>query len=347
MSALRVLVLCPGRGSYLKEDLGSLAGVVSPAVDRFEQLRRQAGRPSLREIDGAGRFDPNLHLRGEHASSLTAAISLADLEQISPDKAQVVGVCGNSMGWYTALGYAGALPMEDCARLIETMGAWQASDQHGVVGGQIVYPLVGEDWRMDPAARARVEQAVAEIPDLYWSIRLGGQAVLGGSEQALATAAQRLPPIVQGSLSFPLRLPFHSAFHPPLLAAAAERAEAELSDLDWGAPRLPLVDGAGQLWRPRWADPAALAAWTLGPQVVEPFDFSLMLKVALGELAPDAVVLPGPNSKLGGAVAQAMISLGWQGLRHKDDFVDRQRGPRPLLLAMRWPDQRRRLLAEA
>lgn len=346
MTALRVLVLCPGRGSYLKEDLGSLSGVRSVAVEAFEQVRQKHGRPSLHEIDAAPRFDPGLHLRGEHASSLTAAISLADLEQISPEKARVVGVCGNSMGWYTALGYAGALSLADCARLVETMGAWQAPDQYGVVGGQIVYPLVGEDWRIDPAALAGVEQAVREIPDLYWSIRLGGQAVLGGSEQALALAAQRLPALTQGSLSFPLRLPFHSAFHTPLLAATASRAGRELTDLDWRAPSLPLIDGAGRLWRPRWADPRALAAWTLGPQVCEPFDFSRMVQVALGELAPDAVVLPGPNSKLGGALAQAMINLGWQGLRHKDDFVDRQRGQRPLLLAMRWPDQRRRLVAE-
>lgn len=346
MPPLRVLILCPGRGSYLKEDLGSLAGLESPALTAFEAERARRGQPSLREIDGAARFDPALHLRGEHASSLTAAISLADLEQLHPDKARVVGVCGNSMGWYTALGQAGALSLADCARLVETMGAWQSESEHGVVGGQLVYPLIGEDWRIDPATLARVEALVASTPDLHWSIRLGGQAVLGGSEAALAAAIAGLPPVTQGALTFPLRLPFHSAFHTPLLATTAERALAELSDLGWRAPVVPMVDGLGQIWRPRWADPAALAAWTLGPQVCETFDFSVMLKVALGELAPDAVVLPGPNSKLGGAVAQAMIAVGWQGLRHKDDFVDRQRGGRPLLLAMRWPDQRRLLVAE-
>lgn len=341
MPALRALVLCPGRGTYQRDSLGSLRGLTSPALQVFDQARAAMGRPTPTELDAAERFSPRLHVAGEHASALTAACSLADLDQLDPERVQVVAACGNSMGWYTALGFAGALPMEDCARLVDTMGWWQAAEEHGVVGGQVVYPMVDEQWRVDPARLAAVEHALGVVPELYRSIRLGGQAVLGGTEAALAAAKDHLPIIEQGGLEFPLRLPLHSAFHTPLMAATASRAARELAGLRWRAPTIPMVDGAGRSWRPRWGDPNALRDYTLGPQVVEAFDFTAMLGTALGEYGPDVVILPGPGSNLGGAVAQVMIQLGWQGLRGKDDFVDRQRGPRPLLLSLRWPEQRR------
>ena len=340
MPALRALVLCPGRGTYQRDSLGSLAGLSSPALDTFDAVRAAAGRPTVRELDGAERFSPRLHVAGEHASALTAAISLADLDQLDPARVQVVAACGNSMGWYTALGFAGALPMDDCARLVDTMGAWQAADEHGVVGGQLVYPVVDGQWRRDPALVAAVEQALEEIPDLFGSIHLGGQAVLGGTEEALAAARERLPPQEQGGLEFPLRLPLHSAFHTPLMDATARRAARELADLGWRAPAVPLVDGAGRTWRPRRADPQALRDYTLGPQVTQAFDFTAMVRTALGEYAPDVVILPGPGGNLGGAVAQVMIACDWQGLRSKEDFLARQQGERPILLSLRRPEQR-------
>lgn len=337
---LRAVVLCPGRGSYQRADLGSLAGMSSHALSVFDDARDAAGRPSVSSLDGAERFSLSQHVAGEHASALTAAISLADLDQLDPDRVEVVAVCGNSMGWYTALGFAGALPLEDCAHLVDTMGWWQSRGEQGLVGGQLVYPMVDGEWHQDPALVAAVDAAVAEIPDLHWSIRLGGQAVLGGTEAALVAAKGRLPAQQQGGLEFPLRLPLHSAFHTPLMADTAARAGRELRWLGWSAPRLPLIDGTGRQWRPRWADPGALGAYTLGPQVTETFDFSAMVRVALGAYAPDVIVLPGPGSNLGGAVAQVMIASGWQGLEGKADFLARQKSQRPLLLSLRWPEQR-------
>ncbi|MCB9777964.1 MAG: ACP S-malonyltransferase [Alphaproteobacteria bacterium] len=340
MSRLRVAVLCPGRGSYQRPELGSLQGLASPFVDAFDAWRAARGGPTVRELDSADRYRSALHVAGEQASLLTAGVSLADLDQLDHDKAEVVAVCGNSMGWYTALTFAGALSAEGGARLIDTMGAWQARSEHGVVGGQLVYPLTGPDWRPDPVAVARVQAVVDEVPGLYWSIRLGGQAVLGGTEEALAAATERLPVVKVGANELPLRLPLHSAFHTPLMQATADRAAVELADLPWAAPQVPLVDGEGRAWRPRWADPDALRDYTLGAQVTEAFDFTAMVRTMLGAYGPDAVVLPGPGSNLGGAVAQVMIGMGWQGLTDKDAFLARQRSDRPVLISLRWPDQR-------
>lgn len=336
MTPKRALIVLPGRGSYGRDSLGSLAGMDSRALDTFDQLRASLGRPTVRELDAASGYQSSLHVAGENASILTAGVSLADLEALDPDRVRPVVVVGNSMGWYTALGYAGALSIEDAGRLIETMGSYQAGN---VIGGQILTPLVGEDWRADGARIAAVQAALAAIPDLHESIRLGGQAVLGGTDAALAAATEALPKVQLGTASFPMRLPLHSAFHTPLMAATSARARRELADLGWRPPRLPLVDGAGRIWRPVHADSAGLRDYTLGAQVVEPFDLGLALRVALREYAPELIVLPGPGSNLGGAIAQTLIAEGWSGLVNREQFIARQ-SDAPVLIALRRPDQR-------
>lgn len=338
---LRAVVLCPGRGSYGRAQLGSLANTTtSPALDAFEAVRASHGRPSLRSLDAAPRYSAAKHVAGEHASLLTAACTLTDIERLDPDKVDVVCITGNSMGWYTALGAAGALDLHSCGRLIDTMGGYQAGR---VVGGQLVVPLTGDDWRPDPNRLARVDAVVDAVPDLYWSIRLGGQAVLGGSAPALAAAVERLPKETRGAHSYPLKLPLHSAFHTPLLRGTAGTARTDLADLPWRAPTIPLIDGTGRSWRPLHTHTGELSAWTLGAQITDTFDFTAMITAALGEYGPDVVVLPGPGEGLGGAVAQVMVSLGWRGLRDRNDFRDAQRSDTPVLLSLCRPDQAARV----
>jgi len=293
-------------------------------------------------MDSAEKFTSKLHVRGENASALTAGVSLADLDQIDRSAFEVVGVVGNSMGWYTALGYAGALPMESTVKLIETMGEYQTGN---IVGGQIVYPCVADDWTIDQEKLNTVEAVVAKVPDLHWSIRLGGQAVLGGTEDALKAATAELPPVDLGSHSFPLRLPLHSAFHTPLMNATAERANDELADLPWAAPKVPLIDGLGRVFKPYSAQPSLIRDYTLGAQVTDTFDLTRALRTALRTVGPDVVILPGPGSNLGSAVAQSMILDGWAGIHDRDAFISRQNSD-PILLSMRWPDQRARVVSK-
>ena len=51
----RVVVVCPGRGSYGRAQLGSLrAG--GPIVDALDAFRRGLGRPAISELDAAAAF---------------------------------------------------------------------------------------------------------------------------------------------------------------------------------------------------------------------------------------------------------------------------------------------------
>ena len=341
MTRLRALIVCPGRGSYGRAQLGSLPAH-DPILAVLDRFRARLGRPAISELDRAPEYALPLHVAGEHASLLTFGATAVELAAIDRDKIDIAGVTGNSMGFYTALYASGALDQGGAARLVETLGHYQAGN---VIGGQLLYPLVDDDWRPSATHRAAVDAAL-DHPGVHVSIRLGGTIVLGASAEGLAHARRVLPPIERGGMRYPVELPLHSAFHTPLMAPTSERALRDLADLPIRPPAITLIGGDGVVHRP-WASPAALLAYTLGPQIVEPFDFERAIATALGELGPDVVVLPGPGDSLGSAIAQVLIARGWRGLRDRAGFLAMQASERPIVLAMQRPEQRARVVAAA
>jgi len=271
---------------------------------------------------------------------LTFACTAVDLAAIARDRIDIVGATGNSLGFYSALYATGALDLEGAARLIETLGHYQAGN---VIGAQLMYPVADDQWRRSPALAAAVDAAL-DHPGVHVSIRLGGTIVLGTDADGLAHARRVLPAIERGGMRYPVQLPLHSAFHTPLMGPTAERARRDLADLALRSPSITLIGGDGTVHRP-WASPAALRDYTLGPQLVEPFDFERAIATAVGELGPDVVVLPGPGDSLGSAVAQVLIAERWRGLSDRAGFLAMQAGERPIALAMQRPDQRARVVA--
>jgi hypothetical protein len=82
-----------------------------------------------------------------------------------------------------------------------------------------------------------------------------------------------------------------------------------------------------------------LRDYTLGHQVVEPYDFTAAIRTAAREFAPDYFIIPGPGTTLGGAVAQSLIRANWRGLACKSDF-QRMQAETPFLISMALPEQR-------
>ena len=159
--------------------------------------------------------------------------------------------------------------------------------------------------------------------------------MLAGSEAGLAQLTKSLPQTKLGANTYPFRLIQHGAYHTPLVRAVAERARQTLARLDFKSPRTTLIDGRGVRFTPWSTDVAQLAEYTLGTQVYEPYDFTLSLRVALREHAPELLVLPGPGNTLGGVCGQVLVGEGWRGMRSKSDFGRVQAGERPMLVSMR------------
>ena len=249
---IRAVVVCPGRGSYGRAQLGSLPAH-DPIIAALDRVRAARGRPTVTELDRAPTYSPRLHVAGEHASLLTFAASVVDVAALDRAAVDVVGVTGNSMGFYTALHVAGALDLAGAARLVDTLGGYQADN---VLGAQLVYPTVDERWRADPALRGAVDVALAQ-PGVFLSIQLGGAVVLGVDATGLERARGVLPVLERGGLSYPLQLPLHSAFHTPLMAATRARAPLDLADLPLTTPALTLIGGDGTVHRPWGPTPGA------------------------------------------------------------------------------------------
>lgn len=334
------VVICPGRGTYTKSELGYLARYHrdrSPLFAAFDRQRAALGQETLAELDGAARYDLARHTRGDNASALIYACTLADFLSLAPD-IEVVAVTGNSMGWYSALACGGALSPEDGFEVVNTMGTLM---QERLIGGQIIYPFMDDDWRDDPARKAELLALVEEIGArrdhaLALSIDLGGMLVLGGNDAGLAAFEAAVEPR-QGR--FPMRLANHAAFHTALQAPVAQAGRERLSPDKFGQPRLPLIDGRGAIWWPGATQVGALWDYTLGHQVTEYYDFTRAVRTAAHEFAPDLFIITGPGTTLGGAVAQSLILCRWKGLDCKSAFQERQQTT-PLLAAMGMEAQR-------
>lgn len=338
------IVVAPGRGTYNRDELGYLARHHAARRDllgRFDALRVEAGQETLTELDGAARFSGKRHTRGDNASALIHACAYADYLAIDRTRFDILGVTGNSMGWYIALACAGALDPEAGFRVVNTMGSLMHAH---MIGGQLLYPFTDEAWRPIPGERARIEAAVAGIDaradhDLRLSIDLGGMLALAGNDAGLA-AFEAAMPVVQAR--FPMRLPGHAAFHTPLQAPVAEAGRERLGTDLFSGPDRPLIDGRGGIWWPRAAAPRALRAYTLGHQVTAPYDFAAAIRVAAREFMPDVFILLGPGTTVGGSVAQSLIAAGWRGLADKAGFRNMQ-DEAPRVLSMGLPAQRARV----
>ena len=332
------VLICPGRGTYNKSELGTLAArFPDPGLmSRFDARRHAAGQKTLTELDGAERFSARVHTRGDNASALIFAAGYGDALAVRDD-IEIVAVTGNSMGWYTALACAGALGAENAFEVVNTMGTLM---QDALSGGQVIYPHIGEDWHPDPACEASLQTLIADISRrpghiLSLSVRLGGFLVLAGNDVGLRAFEAAVP----GAPPYPMRLANHAAFHSALMAPISAQGKARLTPDLFGQPTIPLIDGRGEIWWPYATDPRALWEYTLGHQVTETYDFTHAVCIAAREFAPDLFIVTGPGTTLGGSVAQSLILSSWRGLTGKSDFRVLQ-AQKPFLISMGREDQR-------
>jgi acyl transferase domain-containing protein len=333
------VVICPGRGTYNKPELGVLGRHFPDAnlLARFDSQRDALGQKTLTALDGAARYSVAQHTRGDNASALIYAASYGDFLNIDRSEIEVVAVTGNSMGWYSTLACGGALTPEDAFRVVNTMGTLM---QDTLIGGQLIYPHMDDTWTLNPQRKAELLDLVSTITArddhaLAVSIDLGGMLVLAGNEAGLSAFEAAVPKLDR----FPMRLPNHAAFHSNLLTPVSETALSSLASDMFQKPALPMIDGRGQVWWPHATDPNALWDYTLGHQVTETYDFTKAIDVAAHEFSPDLFIITGPGTTLGGAVAQSLIVSNWRGMTGKSDFQTIQTET-PLMVSMGRDDQR-------
>lgn len=336
----RALVVCPGRGTYTKDTLGYLktyGSHIESFLDDIDQRRRERDEPTIRALDSAEVFKSHVHTRGEHASSLIYAAAYADFMAIDREQFEISAITGNSMGWYLTLAFGEALDRAGAFDVINTMGSMMKEE---IIGNQVIYPIINEQWQKQPESRKIVFDLLKEINkrefhEAHLSIELGGYLVLGANKLGTQALLKELPK----NGDYPFQLINHAAFHTPLLEETSRKAFSILAPELFQAPRVPLIDGRGHIWQPYSTDTHQLHQYTLGHQVVAPYDYTQAITVGLKEFCPDVVILLGPGSSLGGATAQILIENQWHNLKSKEDFTNRQ-AENPFIFSMGRPEQR-------
>ena len=270
-------------------------------------------------------------MTGENASPLIYACSVKDFMLIDKKKHDVVAICGNSMGWYIALALGGAITFDEGYDLIQAMGT--LTQKHGS-GGQIIYPIINDEWQIDIEKKELVLKEI-EDSNSFISIYLGGYIVIGGDQNSLDRLLNKLP----SNDKYPFQIPFHAAFHTSLLSGVVSIAQSSLNHNIFKIPSIPLVDGRGHIWSPWSTNKNELYNYTLDHQIIKPYNFSSSIEVVLKEFCPDNIILLGPGNTLGGPVAQILIDHNWHGLRGKSEFVKSQE-ENPFILSMGIDEQR-------
>ena len=334
MNRERVVVICPGRGSYSRETTRYINNHyninVSSYLTLFDKKRKEDGRLKITELDSMN-FKSNIHMVGENASPLIYACSLNDFLSIDQAKYEIVAITGNSMGWYSALAFSEAVSLENGYELINTMGSMM---ENKIIGGQLIYPIVNEDWVIDKKIKQKVFDEINKA-EAHISIILGGYVVVGGSEKSLKTLLKRLPPIE----NYPFLIPYHAAFHTSLMHQISSKGFKKIPGSFFLKPKIPIIDGRGFIWSPYGTDTQELYKYTFGSQVTEAFSFTKSITSALKEFCPDRLIALGPGNSLGGPIGQIIIKNKWNSLLKKKSFIAEQEKD-PFLISMGILEQR-------
>ena len=334
MDKKRVVVICPGRGTYTRETSGYLDKYGEAAREHIIWMDQQRDKENLQSISSLdlGSFKSKIHMVGENASTLIFACSMSDYLSIDQEKYEIVSIVGNSMGWYTALSLGNAISIKDGYELIHTMGSMMKNQ---IIGGQVIYPIVDDDWIINIEKKTEIISLIKNT-GCFLSIELGGYLVIGGEQPCLDLLLKQLPK----KDKYPFQLPFHAAFHTPLLKSISEKAFSLIHQKLFQKPSIPIIDGQGKIWSPYSTSPRLLFEYTLRDQVISVFNFTKAMSVALKEFCPEKILLLGPGNSLGGAIGQIIVEHGWNGIHSKNDFIKQQEKD-PFLISMGLEEQRK------
>ncbi len=337
------VVICPGRGTYNREELGYLKRYHDDKADFIQLMddyRQKQGQAKVSDLDAENSYRNKIHNTGDNASALIYCCAMADFMSIDRNKYDITAVTGNSMGWYIALAASGASDSHQGMKIVNTMGSLM---HHKAKGGQLIFPLCDDNWQFDPALKATLDNAMEQLSKdfpIFHSIDLGLMAVIASDDEGIKALANKLPRIQQ---RYPLILPNHAAFHTPLMQSISSEGKSVLGEDLISAPTIPLIDGCGRVWQPYSTERNQLYKYTFEQQVCETYKYSKAIEVVCKEFAPDCLIILGPGSTLGAPTAQQLIKMRWRNIDSKAVFKASQE-TQPFVLSMGIESQRQQVI---
>ena len=306
-------LLFPGQGSQ-EVGMGRDAALASAAArEIFERADAVLGMPLSRIC-----FDPSGEdelLRTEIQQPAILAVSVALLRALEEfGRLDPVCVAGHSLGEYTALVAAGALPFEDAVRIVHARGRYM---QEAVPEGQGAMAAVigcAPDVVEQACAIARAQTGRVVAPANYNGPQ---QTVISGDAAAVEVACARAR---QEGAKRTVPLAVSAPFHCPLMAPAAEKLAPELSRVHFEDPRPPVVTNV----EARANGDASRIPELLRAQVTEPVRFTEMIR-EMARLGVTRVLEIGPGRVLSGLLRRIDPALERGNLSVADELPEAAR----------------------
>ena len=159
--------------------------------------------------------------------------------------------CGLSLGEYTALAVAGALPYKDGLELVKARGSLMGADVGELNSGMLA--LMTDDFASVEESLAEMNAVANHDMHLYISnLNCPGQIVVAGDKEQLALLQKNLS---TKGVKRAIPLAVEGAFHTPFLAEAASQFSQLLAETDFQESKWPVYSNydaqshQGNEWR--------------------------------------------------------------------------------------------------
>jgi len=303
------VLLCPGQGAQYPGMGREVAERWPVARAIFERADAALGRDLSRTMfEGSAEDVERTDVCQPAILTMTAAIWEVLTTHGAADPSALSHTLGLSLGEYTAHYVAGTLAFEDAVRLVGRRGRYMQEASDATPSGMAAVMGLSHDGIEQVCAEVRAEGGVVVVANL----NAPGQVVVSGESGALSVAGERMQ--AAGAKRF-IPLKVAGAFHSPVMQPAADRLAADLAEVEFGTPRVPVVSNVT-------AVPIASAdeaRTTLARQVIAPVLLEKSLRLVVDAVGPDAgYVEPGPGKALAGFMRKIDRAISVQNLDSAD-----------------------------
>lgn len=275
----------PGQASQFPGMGKELHGAYPAAREVFEEASEAVGQ-DLAALCFRG-TDEDLR-RTENTQPCIFTVSVAAFRVLARESGlRPLCAAGHSLGEYSALTAAGALPLADGVRILRNRGRYM---QEAVpVGEGAMAALMGLPL---PAVEALCREASDRGVVAPANLNGGDQIVISGSAKAVAAACEAAK---AAGAKRAMLLPVSAPFHCSLMEPAAERLSPELAAGSWSPLRFPVIANVSAAPYPSERD----AAGILVRQIVSPVRWEECV-LRMREMGAQAFVEVGPGKVLSG-----------------------------------------------
>jgi [acyl-carrier-protein] S-malonyltransferase len=240
-----------------------------------------------------------------NAQLATFVTSLVVLDAVERLGLSPAACAGHSLGEYSALVAAGAVPFDDGLRLVRARGEAMARAGEDAPGTMTALLGLADDDVEAACQRAEADVWVANY-------NAPGQVVIAGTADAVAAATTTAKEM---GARRALPLPVSGAFHTPLMAGARGPLRKALADVTFGAPEVPVVANVDARVH---GDPGEWPG-LLSAQLCSPVRWRQSLETLAG-LGARILVELGPGGVLSGLARRAAPELSALSVAVPDDL---------------------------